>query len=315
VNTRRSGALAIAVLSAVCFGGSGTFAEPLIGSSLGSLHTVWLRVTGAALVLLPVVVRRHAQARGHLRMLLGYGLFPVAGAQTCYFVAITRLPVGVALLVEYLGPVFVLLWTRFVVRRPVTRTAAAGAVLAVCGMACVVEIWSVGTGGGLDPIGLAFALGAALCQASYFLLSAHAGDAVDPMLVISVGLVAAAVALGLISRAWSTPWSDLAHRLPLGDHGAVPGWVLLAYVSVVTTAIAYVTGVIAVRRLSPPVASVVGTIEAVVATVLAWVVLGQHLGPAQLVGGALVLVGALVAQSAAAEPVPATPESVPVGPG
>ena len=306
----RGGALAIAVTSAVCFGGSGTFAKPLIDGGLGSLHAVWLRVAGAALVLLPVALRRHTEASGHRRMLLWYGMFPVAGAQTCYFIAITRLPVGVALLVEYLGPVFVLLWTRFVARRRVTRTAATGAVIAVCGMACVVEIWSVGTGGGLSPLGLLFAIGAALCQASYFLLSAHAGDAVDPLVVIAVGMVVAAVALAVVSRAWETPWHVLTVRVPLGSHGLVPGWTLLAYVAVVATAIAYVTGVVAVRRLSPPVASVVGTIEAVVATVLAWFVLGQHLGPAQLVGGALVLTGALVAQSSTVEPLPA-PESLP----
>jgi drug/metabolite transporter (DMT)-like permease len=309
VRKSRAGALAIALTSAVCFGGAGPFAKPLIdGSSsvpgLGSLHAVWLRVAGAAVVLLPVVIRRGAEARRHLPLLLGYGLFPVAGAQTFYFLAITRLPVGVALLIEYLGPVFVLTWTRFVVRRPVSRTAALGAALSVSGMACVVEIWSVGSGGGLDPLGLLFAVGAALCQASYFLLSAHAGDDVDPVLVIAVGMLVAAVALAFVSRAWTLPWGRLGDGFAVGTHGTLPGWVLLGYVSLVATVIAYVTGVTAVRRLSPPIASVVGTLEAVVATVLAWVLLGEHLGPAQVAGGGVVLLGALVAQTSGVEPLP-----------
>jgi drug/metabolite transporter (DMT)-like permease len=220
----------------------------------------------------------------------------MAGAQTCYFVAITRLPVGVALLIEYLGPVFVLTWTRFVMRSRISRTAVFGAMLSICGLACVVEIWSVGSNGGFSPVGLAFAVGAALCQASYFLLSAHGDESVDPLLMIAAGTLVGAAALAFVSRAWSLPWSALGHSVEVGHHGSVPGWTLLLYVSLVSTVIAYVTGVFAVRRLSPPVASVVGTLEAVVATVLAWVLLGEHLGPAQITGGVIVLAGALVAQ-------------------
>lgn len=303
--TRSQTGLLLALTSAVTFGGAGPFAKPLIDSSgaggphgagLGSLHTVWLRVAGAALILLPIVLVGLPRVRRSWRLLLAYGLFPMAGAQTCYFVAITRLPVGVALLIEYLGPVFVLTWTRVVMRRRVSRTAVCGAILSICGLACVVEIWDVGTGAGFSPLGLAFAVGAALCQASYFLLSAHGDESVDPLLMIAVGTFVGALVLALVSRAWTLPWSSLGHGVAVGDHGSVPGWTLLVYVSLISTVIAYVTGVFAVRRLSPPVASVVGTLEAVVATVLAWVLLGEHLGPAQIVGGVIVLAGALVAQ-------------------
>jgi drug/metabolite transporter (DMT)-like permease len=61
--------------------------------------------------------------------------------------------------------------------------------------------------------------------------------------------------------------------------------------------IAYVTGVISVRLLSPAVAGVVACLEAVIATVLAWVLLGEHLAAPQLIGGAMVLIGAFIAQS------------------
>jgi drug/metabolite transporter (DMT)-like permease len=294
--TRSQTGLLLALTSAVTFGGAGPFAKPLIDGGLGSLHTVWLRVAGAAVTLLPIVLFGLPRIRCGWRLLLAYGLFPIAGAQTCYFVAITRLPVGVALLIEYLGPVFVLTWTRFVLRRRLSRTAVFGAMLSICGLACVVEIWNVGTGAGFSPVGLIFAVGAALCQASYFLLSAHGEESVDPLLMIAVGTFIGAIALALVSRAWVLPWSVLGHGVEVGHHGSVPGWTLLVYVSLVSTVIAYVTGVFAVRRLSPPVASVVGTLEAVVATVLAWVLLGEHLGPAQITGGVIVLAGALVAQ-------------------
>ncbi|GGX73099.1 hypothetical protein GCM10010510_17320 [Streptomyces anandii JCM 4720] len=63
--------------------------------------------------------------------------------------------------------------------------------------------------------------------------------------------------------------------------------------------LAYVTGVVSVRRLSPAVAGVVACLEAVIATVLAWVLLGEHLSVPQIAGGAVVLLGAFIAQSSA----------------
>ncbi|NUP43952.1 MAG: EamA family transporter, partial [Streptomyces sp.] len=79
----------------------------------------------------------------------------------------------------------------------------------------------------------------------------------------------------------------------------------------IATVLAYVTGVLSVRRLSPQVAGVVACLEAVVATVLAWVLLGEHLSAPQIVGGAVVLVGAFIAQSSA--PAKGSPEPVASG--
>ncbi|EFG65605.1 EamA family transporter, partial [Streptomyces sp. SPB074] len=172
---RKSAGLGLALVSALAFGGSGVAAKPLIESGLDPLHVVWLRVAGAALVLLPVAWRHRALPRARPGLLLGYGLFAVAGVQACYFAAISRIPVGVALLVEYLAPALVLGWVRFVQRRPVSRAAAVGVVLAVGGLACVVEVWA---GLRFDALGLLLALGAACCQVGYFVLSDHGTEPV-----------------------------------------------------------------------------------------------------------------------------------------
>ena len=87
----------------------------------------------------------------------------------------------------------------------------------------------------------------------------------------------------------------------------VPAFVLLAWIVLVATVLAYVTGVLSVRRLSPPVAGVVACLEAVIATVLAWVLLGEHLSAPQILGGAVVLAGAFIAQSSAPAKGPAEP--------
>ncbi|MGW3660303.1 EamA family transporter [Streptomyces sp. NPDC005151] len=296
----RNAGLGLALASAFAFGGSGVAAKPLIEAGLDPLHVVWLRVAGAALVMLPVAWRHRDLVRSRPVLLLGFGLLAVAGVQACYFAAISRIPVGVALLVEYLAPALVLGWVRFVQRRPVTRAAAVGVVLAVGGLACVVEVWS---GLSFDAVGLLLALGAACCQVGYFVLSdpgsgdkAAGAEPPHPVGVIAYGLLIGAAVLTVVARPWGMDWSVLGGST--GMNGTeVPAWLLLGWIVLLATVIAYVTGVISVRLLSPAVAGVVACLEAVIATVLAWVLLGEHLAAPQLIGGAMVLIGAFIAQS------------------
>ncbi|MFF3324795.1 DMT family transporter [Streptomyces sp. NPDC002889] len=294
----RSAGLGLALGSAFAFGGSGVAAKPLIEAGLDPLHVVWLRVAGSALIMLPVAWRHRDLLIRKPALLAGFGLLAVAGVQACYFAAISRIPVGVALLIEYLGPALLLGWIRFVQRRPVTRAAAVGVVLAVAGLACVVEVWS---GLGFDALGLLLALGAACCQVSYFVLADHGAgdeDAADPLGVIAYGLVIGAVVLTVVARPWTMDWTLLGGSADMSGT-AVPAALLLGWVVLIATVLAYVTGVLSVRKLSPQIAGVVACLEAVVATVLAWVLLSEHLSAPQIAGGALVLAGAFIAQSQA----------------
>ncbi|GAA0530320.1 membrane protein [Saccharopolyspora subtropica] len=292
-NAKAAG-LAVAIASAFCFGGSGPVAKPLITAGFTPQQVAWLRVAGGALLMLPFVVRHARVVRRSPKLLLGYGLFAIAGVQVCYFAAIATVPVGVALLIEFLGPVFVLGWIRFVRRRPVTRSAAVGVVIAVAGLACVVELWS---GLGFDPVGLLLALGAAGCQATYFLLS-DSGPQVNPFALTGFGLLIGAALITLVAAPWNMDWALLTGPVQLAGHH-VPALLAVAWLVVLSTVLAYLTGIVAVRRLSPPVAGAVAFLEPVVATVLAWALLAEALGPYQLLGGALILTGAYVAQRAA----------------
>lgn len=297
-----------AVVSAVAFGGSGPLAKPLIDAGIDPLQVAWLRVTGAAVVLAPLVVmrmRRRVRAaprrrpgaagvrsrRGWLRM-AGYGLFAVAGVQACYFLAVSRIPVGVALLIEYVAPVLVLCWTRFVRRTPVSRHAVVGACLAVAGLAAVVEIWS---GLRFDALGVAFAACAACCEACYFLLPTTEQDSGGGGAFVAQGLLVGGVALTALARPWRLPWAVLGSSVPLAGY-QVPAPVVVAWICLVATVLAYLTGIAAIRALSAHVAGVVGCLEAVVAAVAAWLLLGQHLSVAQCAGGVLVVIGAATAQ-------------------
>ncbi|MET9611131.1 EamA family transporter [Streptomyces sp. NPDC006512] len=297
----KNAGLGLALVSACAFGGSGVAAKPLIEAGLDPLHMVWLRVAGAALVLSPLAWRHRDLVRRKPLLLAGFGLIAVAGVQAFYFASLSRIPVGVALLLEYLGPALLLGWIRFVQRKPVTRSAAAGAAVAVVGLACVVEIWA---GLSLDPLGVLLGLAAACCQAFYFVFAdqgADGDDAPDPMGVIAFGMIVGTLVMTVIARPWQMDWQVLSGYAALGDL-RVPAFALLGWVVLVATVFAYVTGVVSVRKLSPQVAGVVACLEAVIATVLAWILLGEHLSLPQIAGGALVLGGAFIAQSSRPTP-------------
>ncbi|GLY76116.1 EamA family transporter [Actinoallomurus iriomotensis] len=292
--------LGFGVFSSVCFGTSGAFGKALIEAGMSPLQASWTRVAGATLVLVPVMLaaRRRAAAAAlrHWRLLLLYGVMGVAGCQSFYFVAASRLPVGVAILLEFTGPVLVVGWTRFVLRAPLPRSAAVGVGIALVGLACVVEVWS---GLRLDMIGVLAGLGAAACQAAFFLAADRAVGRIDPLVMTAIGFAVATIVLAACAPPWTVPWHELGMEVALGGHTA-PGWLLLTLLVLISTVVAYVTSVAAVHRLSAPVAGAVGYVEAVAAAVFAWVTLGEHLSPVQLAGGVIVLGGAFVAQRSVA---------------
>ncbi|MDL4812854.1 EamA family transporter [Actinomadura opuntiae] len=304
--TRAQG-VALAVFSSVCFGASGPFGKALIEGGLDPLQAVWLRIAVSAAALIPIVLAVRArkgarplrpQLRPHLRWLALYGLTGVAGCQACYYLAASRLPVGVAILLEFTGPVMVLAWLRLVRRAPVHRTAAIGVMVAMAGLALVVQVW---TGLRLDPLGLAAGLGAAACQASYFLLVDRLAGRVDPLVITTAGSAVAAAALAVPAAPWALPWDVLAAAVPIAGSTA-PGWTLVAWIALVSTVLAYLTGIAGLHRLSAQVGGAICYTEAVAATLIAWAVLGERLTAAQLTGGAIVLAGAYIAQRAATAP-------------
>jgi drug/metabolite transporter (DMT)-like permease len=307
--------LSAALLAAISFGGSGPFGKALIDAGFEPLQAVWLRVAGATVLLVPIVLVLRGRdlaptVRRFWPHLLAYGLAGVAGCQGLYFIAASRLPVGVAILLEFTGPVLVVGWIRVVRGVPLARSAVIGVGIALIGLACVVQVWS---GTKLDPVGLAAGLGAAACQAVFFLVIDRLTGDVDTLVMTAAGFVLGALALTAVALPWTAPWQVLTRNVALGGHSA-PGWLLAGWLVGVSTLFAYLAGVVAVQRLSAPIASAVGYVEAVAATLIAWVVLGERLAPVQLAGGAIVLVGAFVAQRAVApvEPAVLTPPELPV---
>ncbi|MEU8143637.1 EamA family transporter [Nonomuraea sp. NPDC048901] len=292
--------LALAFVSSCCFAFSGPMAKYLIAAGLAPIEAVWTRMAGAGVLMVVVLALVKPRAlripRSRLPFFAMYAIVAVAAVQSLYFVAITRLPVGIALLLEFMAPVMVVLWVRFVRRVRLARAAFVGAITAVAGLAIVVEAWQ---GLRLDALGLLLGLLAGACCAGYFLMSDSFGDDVDPLGLIGWGLIGSAVILVPFARPWNIPW-DAFTRTVTPSAGAHTLPVLGAYLWMVliATVVAYILGVNAVRRLTAAVGATVASLEVIGGAVVAWALVGETLGVFQIVGGLIVLTGALLAQTA-----------------
>jgi len=301
-----SGGLAVAVLSAASFGTSGALIKPLLEAGWSPGAAVTARALTAGLLLLPFAL---VALRGRWAVLwrarwriAGMGVVGVAATQLAYFAAIQRIPVSTALLVEFLAPLLLVGFTWAATRRTPRPSVLAGSVLAVGGLVLVIGPGAIQA---VDPIGLAAAFGAAIGCAVYFTIAARPNNGLPPVALAGAGMLLAAPVVALIGAVGLLPFTAKFGDVPLFDLTA-PWWVPLLVVAVVGTALAYASGITASGILGSRLASFIGLLEVVSASLFAWVLLGEALSPLQFAGGALILAGiASVRAERQADPVPA----------
>jgi drug/metabolite transporter (DMT)-like permease len=283
-----------AALAAASFGLSGSLASGLLDTGWSPAALVLCRiVVGAAVLAGPAVVAlrgRWRLLRANLGLLVAYGLVAVAGCQLAYFSAVDRLPVAVALLIEYTAPVAVIgwLWARHG-QRP-SRLTVAGAAVAGGGLMLVLDVFDAGA---VDGIGVVWALLAMAGCAFFFVVSASDDDVLPPIVLAAGGLVVGAVGLALAGALRVVDLTASTDAATYRDV-SVPWWLPVLALGVVTAALAYVAGILAARGLGARMASFAALMEVLFAVVFAWLLLGQLPGPVQLVGGVVVLAGVVL---------------------
>lgn len=283
--------LVVAVVAAASFGLSGAFIKPLLESGWSPAAAVTARVLIGGVVLAPFAIlalrgRWAALWRGRWR-LLGMALIGVAGTQVLYFAAIERIPVGTAILIEYLAPVVLVLFVWARSRRAPKAVVLAGSAVAIAGLLMVV---SPGGGRPLDVVGVALAVTAMLGCAGYYVIAARPADGLPPVALAAGGLLAGGVALLAVSATGLLPFVVSTRDVELFGHPA-PWWIPLAVVGVLATALAYASGITAAGMLGSRLGSFAGLLEVVAATFYAWLLLGESLDALQLLGGVLILGG------------------------
>ncbi|WP_083460244.1 EamA family transporter [Jiangella muralis] len=283
------------VLAAVFFSVNASMSKVALEAGLDPSVLAALRSTGAALILLVAVV---AIAPGRLRIglrelpfLVVLGVAGGALVQWLYFTAIDRLPVGIALLLEFTAPAMVALFSWAVLRQRIRRQTWLGIGVALIGLALVAQVW---TDIGLDAVGVLAGFGAAACLASYYLVGSRMSGNRDS-LSLTFWMFAFAALFWAVAQPWWTV--DLA---PLGretsllgtfDTVSVPAWSTVLWIVLFGTIVAYGLNLAALRHISPTACGVIGMSEPVGSAVVAWVWLEQSLSAAQVVGGLVVLAG------------------------
>ena len=293
MSTRTTGVgLLLALVSAAAFATSGPFAKSLLDTGWTPGSVVFLRIAGAAL-LLAVPAARALGGRWHLlrrgwKQVVGYGVGAVAVPQLAFFYAVQHLSVGVALLLEYLGLVLVVVWQCLVARRLPRPPTVMGILLAVSGLALVLDVFGPVQ---VDGVGVAWGLIAAVGLASYFLLSGHAAEEpLPPLALAGGGLVVGAASFAVLGISGLLPMTFVADPVALAGV-LVPAWVAVVELAVVAAATAYVVGIVAARVLGAKLASFVGLSEVLFAVLFAWVLLGELPRPVQLLGGLFIVAG------------------------
>lgn len=286
--------LALAIVSAATFGTSGSVAKGLLDSGWSPLAAVTWRVGVATLVLLPPALlmlrgRWHLLRTGWVSMAL-FGLLAVAACQLTYFLAVERISVAVALLLEYLGIILVVgwLWLRHGQRpRPLTIV---GAAVAVAGLIFVLDLFGALE---IDLLGVFWGLCAAVGLAAYFIISADESTGLPPLVLATGGLGIGTAGLVLVALTGILPMTTATSDVQLAS-AALPWWAAILLLGVVAAAVSYATGIAATRRLGSKLGSFVGLTEVMFSFLWAWLLLGQMPAAVQLLGGALILTGVVL---------------------
>jgi drug/metabolite transporter (DMT)-like permease len=289
--------------AALLFAVNGTVSKVVLASGVSTVELTQIRSLGAAAgFALALALLRPRSLRVRLRelpFLAAFGVTGVAFVQWLYFVSIGRLPVGIALLIQYLAPLLVALVARFAFHEPVRRRVWAALALALAGLALIVEPWREQLA--LDELGLLAALGAAVAYAVYILMAERGVRRRDPFSLSLYGFVFAALFWAVVQPVWHLPAGELGERTSLlGNLAALdaPVWTLLVFVVAAGTMITFALMVSALRHVSATRVGIVAMLEPVAAALVAYLWLAETLGPAQILGGGVVLAGILLAQSA-----------------
>jgi drug/metabolite transporter (DMT)-like permease len=305
---------ALTVAAAALFAVNGTVSTLVLDAGIEATNLTALRCTGAAVVLVLVLA---VVSPGRLRIgwrevpfVALFGVVGVALTQFLYYVAIGRLPVGIALVFEMTAPVFIALYVWLVRREQVRSRLWVALALSLCGLVLVAEVWE--GGGSLDPGGVLAGLAAAVCLAAYYLLGERGTVDRDPVALTAWSFVAAAVFWAVAAPWWRFDAGLLGRRVGVSLGSLqLPVWVLVGWIVVLGAVVPFWLSLAALRHLPPTAAGIAATVEPVLASVVAWLWVEQVLSAWQVAGGVVVLTGIVLAQTARASTSTVVPETVP----
>ena len=290
------------VLGAFLFAFNGIVSKLVLTSGLSAWRLTQVRCTGAFLILLIYVLLRGGSSLktsiGELPWLAAYGVIGFAAVQVGYFIAIARMHVSIALIIEFTAPIWIVLYIRFIRKKFVPRLMWFSITMGFSGLLLVAQVWRGMT---LNGIGVTAAFLDAFALAAYFLLGEKLGAqrSTDTLTVWGLGI--ATLVWAIFTPLWSFPtrvFNEKINLLGTFSHYNLPGWVLILWIVTMGTIVPYIAILHGLKQLSASTSSVIGMLEPVIAGAFAWWWLGETWTPIQLVGALVVIVGIFAADRA-----------------
>lgn len=288
LNTSRLTGYMMVIVAATLFGFNGSLSRLLFNDGISPTTLVEFRMLiGGLCLLLVLSVGARKELRVRLRQwgwLVAFGI-TLALVTFTYFVAISRLPIAVALVIQFTAPAWIAIGEAMIRRRAPSRYVLTALVLTFAGVALLTGIWHLSLNG-LDPIGLLYAVFGLITYAAYLLLGRRLGRDIPPLTTTTYGALVATIFWLCIQPLWTVPantWTP--HHL-----------FLIVLVGILGMAIPFSLVVAALRIVDATRAGIVSTFELVAGGVIAYFWLGQRLDFLQIVGGILVLVGIVILQ-------------------
>jgi len=287
---------------ALLFSFNGIVSKLVLTSSLSALNLAQVRSTGAFIILFLLIFFRSREklrvTRKELPQLAFFGVIGIAAVQFLYFMAISRMHVSFALIIEFTAPIWIVLWIKYVKKRFVPTDMWIAIFLAFIGLLFIAQVWKGRT---LDTIGLIAAFLDAIALSIYFLMGEKLTKTRDIQSLTFFGFAFATLAWLIILPVWNFPFEVFGERINMQGIFAgydSYGWVLIAWIIVFGTIIPYLFVITGIKTLSASTSSVIGMLEPVLVGILAWWWLREAWLPLQILGGVLVLIGIYIADRA-----------------
>ena len=300
LKARRSELLLI--LSAVMFASNGIASKLLLDDHITAWRLAQIRAVSACTILALYVWRKAPTTfrikRSEILPLVSYGVLGIAMVQALYFLAISRMHVSIALLIEFTAPVWIVVYLRVIKRKHVPNQMWLALLLALSGLALIAQIWDGLT---LDGIGVIAGFGASFMLAYYFLCGEALSENRDNQSITMWGFFFAGLAWCLVLPVWSFPFDVLTTSISLEgalEGNSAPGWVLILYVVLVGTIFPYLCVMVGLRNLKASTTSAFGLLEPIFVGIIAWFWLAESWTVIQLAGGVVVIAGIYMADQA-----------------
>jgi len=290
------------VFGSLFFAISSIPAKLAMESGLSAFRLTQIRTIGAFLVLFLYVYLKNKQSlrinRKELPILIAFGLFGFAAVNLFYFLAIQRLNVGVALIIEFTAPIWIVLWMRFIQKKIVSKLMWWGLVIGLTGLVLIAQVWRGLT---LDGLGVIFALLDAFALALYFLVGEKLVGVKSSEATMAWGFGVSSAFFAIIQPWWTFPFAELGRVVELTGRMAgvsIPTYYLILWIIVLGTAVPYFLVLNGLRGLSAATSSSIGMLEPVFGGIFAWIFLYEKLNFTQSIGAVVVLIGIYLANRA-----------------